>query len=257
MANILDKIIATKRREVEAIAALRPVYAGVDSNRPLVSMSEALRNSSTGIIAEFKRRSPSKGDIHPMAEVSEIVPAYEQAGAAACSILTDTTYFGGALTDLAVARSVSDIPLLRKDFIVSEFQIGEAARVGADAVLLIAAALTATEIKDFTDCAHGCGLEVLFEIHNVSELDKYYEKVDMVGVNNRDLSTFITDPQLSATIASLLPEEVIKVAESGLTSFEEVRRLRDIGYRGFLIGETFMKTEHPGHTLKKFIDGTL
>lgn len=254
MGNILDKIIANKRREVEAKIALLGRDLPFEPQHTPISMSRALLDSPTGIIAEFKRRSPSKGEIHPLALPAEIVPAYESAGATACSVLTDTVYFGGSLNDLAVARSVSSLPLLRKDFIVSTYQIDEALLYGADAILLIAAALTRKEVEEFTRYAHDRGLEVLFEIHNESELDKFCSEVDMVGVNNRDLTTFVTDPQLSVKIVEKLPENVVKVAESGLTSIDEVENLHQIGYRGFLIGETFMKQADPGMALKNFLE---
>ena len=220
-------------------------------------MSRALLDSPTGIIAEFKRRSPSKGEIHPLALPAEIIPAYQDAGASACSVLTDTVYFGGSLNDLAVARSVANIPLLRKDFIVSTYQIDEARVYGADAILLIASALTRDEVEFFTRHAHDCGLEVLFEIHNEKEIEKFCPEIDMVGVNNRDLTTFVTDPDLSLRIVKQLPDNVVKVAESGLTSIDEVEQLHQVGYNGFLIGETFMKHDYPGDALSKFIEGTL
>lgn len=253
MANILDSIIANKRREVEAMARLGGEIPAAVSSRPTVSMKQALTDSPTGIIAEFKRRSPSKGEIHPLALPSEVIPAYENAGAAACSVLTDTVYFGGALTDLAQARCRASLPLLRKDFIVDRRQIAEARLYGADAILLIAAALTRREVEDLTGYAHSLGLEVLFEIHNAAELDRFTPEVDMVGVNNRDLRTFATDPQLSATVARELPEGVVKVAESGLSTMSEVRQLRDAGFRGFLIGETFMRNADPGKALSEFL----
>ena len=251
MANILQQIIDNKRREVEATAA-RCQY-DCSGREKIRSMGTALASSETGIIAEFKRRSPSKGDIHPSAMVAEIVPAYADAGATACSILTDTPYFGGALTDLAVARTLTELPLLRKDFIISEFQIHEAAHYGADTILLIASALTRDEIERFTTCAHSVGLEVLLELHSMDELDKFCPSVEMVGVNNRNLSTFHTDPTLSLTVARELPDSVVKVAESGLTSMREVSRLRDAGYRGFLIGDAFMRHSQPGDALANFL----
>lgn len=253
MSSILDKIIANKRREVEATNRLLGDAVASPTVRPTVSMRRALFDSPTGIIAEFKRRSPSKGEIHPLALVNEVVPAYEEAGASACSVLTDTVYFGGALTDLANARAVSSLPLLRKDFIISRRQIAEARAYGADAVLLIAAALSAEEIEDYTRYAHSLDLEVLFEIHNARELDKYCPEVDMVGVNNRDLTTFVTDPMLSERVARELPPDVVKVAESGLTSIDEVEQLRASGFSGFLIGETFMRHARPGEALRRFI----
>lgn len=254
MTDILQQIVDNKRREVEAMSRHSDILSTPVTPRPHRSMSTALADSATGIIAEFKRRSPSKGEIHPMAMVNDVIPAYAEAGASACSILTDTPYFGGALTDLAVARTMTDIPLLRKDFIVSEFQIAEAAVYGADAILLIASALTREEIVSLTDYAHSQQLEVLLELHSVKEMDKLYTAADMVGINNRNLSTFDTDPTLSLTLVRQLPDNIVKVAESGLTSMTEVRRLRDAGYRGFLIGETFMRASHPGNALRKFLD---
>lgn len=257
MANILDKIVENKRREVAAEMAIATSFPDMESLPLRPSMKASLLSSPTGIIAEFKRRSPSKGQIHPQAMVCDIVPGYEKAGAAACSVLTDTPYFGGALTDLAVASSLVSIPLLRKDFTVSEFQIAQARLYGASAVLLIAAVLSAEEMQRFTDTAHSYGLEVLVEVHNVAELDKLPNGTDMVGVNNRDLTTFKTNPELSLHIASVLPDSIVKVAESGLTSMDEVDRLRDAGYRGFLIGETFMKHDNPADALQRFINRTL
>lgn len=251
MADILQQIVDNKRREVEAMSAL--TLYDCTGREKVRSMSRALAASDSGIIAEFKRRSPSKGDIHPKAMVTDVIPAYTASGASACSILTDTPYFGGALTDLAVARSLTDLPLLRKDFIVSEFQIHEAAHFGADTILLIASALTRDEIEHFTICAHSVGLEVLLELHSMDELDKFCPEVEMVGVNNRNLATFHTDSRLSLNVARQLPDNVVKVAESGLTSMQEVYRLRDAGYRGFLIGETFMRDTHPGDALARFL----
>ena len=255
MTDILQQIIDNKRREVEAMSRHSNISFTSLEPRRHRSMATALADSKTGIIAEFKRRSPSKGEIYPMAMVSDIIPGYTEAGASACSILTDTPYFGGALSDLASARTVTDIPLLRKDFIVSEFQIAEAAVHGADAILLIASALTREEIVRLTDHAHSLHLEVLLELHSENEIDKLYTAADMVGINNRNLSTFDTAPNLSLTLADKLPDNMIKVAESGLTSMTEVRKLRDAGYRGFLIGETFMRNPHPGNALREFLEG--
>lgn len=253
MSNILEDIIAYKRVEMQALEKV-PVPEIVPSRKTL-SMKTALVESATGIIAEFKRRSPSKGEIHAKAMPQIVVSGYEKAGASACSVLTDTPYFGGALTDLAIARCNSSIPLLRKDFIISRRQILDAYLYGADAVLLIAAALSSSQVVDLTDYAHSLGLETLFEIHNTAELDKFYDKSDMVGVNNRDLTTFHTDPDFSFQVVEMLPADTVKVAESGLSSIAEVERLRRVGYRGFLIGETFMKNSDPGQALRDFIDG--
>lgn len=251
MSNILDKIIAYKKEEVKCLGAISPVAKS--AGRTPLSMKSALAQSPTGIIAEFKRRSPSKGEIHPCALPQSVIPGYEEAGATCCSVLTDTPFFGGALTDLAIARACASIPLLRKDFIISRRQILDAALYGADAVLLIAAALTAKEIADLTDYAHDLGLETLLEIHSLEELDKFYFRTDMVGVNNRDLTTFRTDPEFSLKVAAQLPADTVKVAESGLSSPEEVAALRAAGYRGFLIGETFMKEAHPAEALRRLI----
>lgn len=261
MNNVLDHIIANKRREVEATmafvapAVMREMAEAV--NRRPVSMSRALAASPTGIIAECKRRSPSRGEIHPVADVARVVGGYERGGATACSVLTDTPYFGGALSDLAVARATVALPLLRKDFIIDEYQIRQACVYGADAILLIASALTREEIARFIAEAHRLGLETLLELHAMDELQKFVPETDMVGVNNRNLSTFVTDTAISAEMARRLPEATVKVAESGLRTIDDVKALRELGYRGFLIGETFMKTADPGETLKNFINGTV
>lgn len=255
MTDILQQIVDNKRREVEAMAAIdRGVTFSSSHPRATVSMKHALSVSPSGIIAEFKRRSPSKGEIHPKAIVSDVVTGYEKAGASACSILTDTPFFGGALTDLAVARSCVELPLMRKEFIVSEYQIEEARRYGADAVLLIASVLDRETISRFTTLAHSLDLEVLLELHTMEELDRFCPDADMVGINNRNLKTFHTDPMLSMKMVRELPSDIVKIAESGLTSMAEVMRLRDAGYRGFLIGETFMRSSDPGRALAEFIN---
>lgn len=255
MTDILQQIVAYKRREVAAKAFLG-LYRGMEDgvrHTPL-SMSRRIAESSTGIIAEFKRRSPSKGEIHPMVMAGSVVAGYERAGAAACSVLTDTPYFGGSLADLADARREVSLPLLRKEFIIDERQILEVRRYGADAVLLIASVLTAREIERFTLTAHHAGLEVLLELHSISELDKVADGVDMVGVNNRDLTTFEVDIDESMSMAAQLPRGMVKVAESGLTSMAQIRALRTAGYQGFLMGERFMRHADPAAALKDFID---
>ena len=259
MANILDNIVANKRMEVDAMKALIPmellVRAAENVDYEPVSLREALLASPTGIIAECKRRSPSKGEIHPKADVRSVVVGYAANGAAACSVLTDTVYFGGALSDLAVARSSVSIPLLRKDFIVSDYQLYQARACGADAVLLIASVLSADEIRRFTATAHSLGLEVLLELHDESELGRYIPEVDVVGVNNRNLGTFVTDLNTSRIMAGYLPADAVKVAESGIRTISDIESLRSAGYSGFLIGETCMKASYPGAALKDFIDG--
>lgn len=260
MSTILDQIIASKHREVDAIKAViarEELYkfasGGTGRHR---SLADAVKSKPAGIIAEFKRRSPSKGEINPAADVSDVVSGYSKNGAAACSILTDTRYFGGSLEDLAVARiSSPDQPLLRKDFIVDEYQIYQSVIYGADAILLIASALTKEEISGFISTAHALGLETLLELHDESEIDKVDLATDMIGINSRDLKNFSTDINTAKRLVSLLPEGPVRIAESGIGSIAEAKALSGYGFDGFLIGETFMKTAVPGMTLKNFIDG--
>lgn len=272
--DILSEIIAYKRTEVElqkqsvSPEQLREQVQKLmeSSSVPRHSMRQALASSPTGIIAEFKRRSPSKGWIYETAKAEEIPAAYETAGASALSILTDEKFFGGSLRDISTARPLVDIPILRKDFIIDEYQLLQARIVGADAVLLIAACLTQKECTTLTTQAHALGLEVLLEIHNPSELPYINKEVDMLGVNNRNLGTFVTDVKNSFRIARQLQQAIgskkgasdvrnmpILVSESGISHPETIRSLRAAGFRGFLIGEAFMKTDHPGDTLKDFI----
>lgn len=254
-ADILTRIVDCKRREVEALHKAGAYDHLSDRSREMTRrFSRALLGSSTGIIAEFKRRSPSKGDIHPMAEADRVVAGYFNAGAACASVLTDTPFFGGALSDFALARMAApELPLLRKEFIVDPVQITEAAAYGADAVLLIAKVLSADEITAFTRHAHWLGLEVLLELHGADELDRLTPEADMVGINNRNLGTFHTDVSRSAKMIECLPEAMIRVAESGITTPAQLKHLRGLGFRGFLIGETFMRTENPGRALADFI----
>ncbi len=258
MSDILTKIAETKHCEVGAAKALLPTASlremAMQVQREPHSLRMAITNSTTGIIAECKRRSPSRGEIHPLADVASVVGGYEANGAAACSILTDTTYFGGSLTDLAIARQVVDLPLLRKDFIIDEYQIYQARIMGADAILLIAALLSKAQITSFIRLAHQMELETLLEFHNYDELEKYVEDTDLVGINNRDLTTFVTDVATSQMMIDKLPKSAVKVAESGIRTYADVCRLRADGYDGFLIGETFMKASDPGLALKNFLE---
>ena len=255
--DILDRIIADKRIEVEArkkiISTSELIYELDQTEFKKLSMSSYLANSSSGIIAEFKRRSPSKGWIKEGADVSLITPLYENAGASAISILTDVSYFGGTLSDLKEARSLVTIPILRKDFVVDEYQLIEAKASGADAVLLIAAAITEEECSKFASMAHYLDMEVLLELHTETELGYINKYIDMVGVNNRNLGTFHTDIDNSFRLYDLLPSELVKVSESGIDCVETIRKLKKIGYQGFLIGEQFMKTESPSDSLYEFI----
>lgn len=256
MNDILSEIIANKRFEVDlqkqaiSIGQLREGIEGIPPSR---SMKRALASSDSGIIAEFKRRSPSKGWIKQEACPEEIVPSYVEAGASALSILTDEKFFGGSLKDIRTARPLVNIPILRKDFIIDEYQLYQAKIVGADAVLLIAAALEQEKCLELAEKAHKLGLEVLLEIHSAEELPYINKDIDMIGINNRNLGTFFTDVENSFRLAGQLPKDAVLVSESGISDPEVVKRLRAAGFKGFLIGETFMKTPQPGETLKNFL----
>ena len=246
--DILETIIATKREEL----------AGATEKKR--SLRQALAASPSGIIAEFKRKSPSKGWIHADAVPEQVVPAYAAAGAAALSVLTDESYFGGSLDFIRRVRPLVDIPILRKDFIIDPFQLAEAKLAGADAVLLIAACLSRTDCAALLAEAHRLGLEVLLEIHSPEELDYITPDVDVVGVNNRHLGTFVTDVQTSLDLAPLLAQRTpthatgpVFVSESGISDPATVRALREAGFRGFLMGENFMKQPDPGAALGAFI----
>ena len=266
MDDILTKIIANKRIEVanqkEAVSIDTMLSFGAyRMERHTISMRKALAGSTSGIIAEFKRKSPSKGWLHPQARVKDVVPAYEKGGASACSILTDGDYFGGSFADLYQARQLVDLPLLRKDFMIDEYQLFQARIMGADAILLIAAALTKESCSHLAEIAHTLDLEVLLEIHNETELDYLNPHIDMLGVNNRNLGTFNTTTDNSFRLIEEMQKHVGKgenapllISESGISDVDVVRQLRTAGFRGFLIGETFMKTTTPGETLNVFIN---
>lgn len=255
--SILDKILETKQTEITAAKSVRD-FESVEAEaravkRTAVSFSQALVSSPTGIIAEFKRRSPSKGYIKEGADVRTIVAGYSASGAAAISVLTDSDYFGGSLDDLRAAREVSDRPLLRKDFIVDPYQICEARIAGADVILLIAAALTPVECLQLASFAAQLGLEVLLEVHNEAEIGHVNPYVNVVGINNRNLATFVTDTDLSRSLGKLLPHGAVKISESGISSPQTVLELRAEGFQGFLMGENFMKESHPDIALCEFI----
>jgi indole-3-glycerol phosphate synthase len=242
MQDILQDIIAHKHQELERMYAKKP------------SMKEALLASDTGIIAEFKRRSPSKGWIKEDGRADIIPLGYQQNGAAALSILTDKDYFGGHDDFIRTARkSGVTIPILYKNFVIDEMQLFEAALCGASAVLLIAACLSKQECKRLLDKAHDLGLEVLLEMHSEPELEYAELGPDMCGINNRNLGSFVTDVENSFRLAELLPKDAVKVSESGISNPDTVKALRQAGFRGFLIGENFMKTEDPGQALREFI----
>ena len=239
MEDILSEIIANKRKEVDLqkqAISIEQLSEGISDLLPTRSMKQAIASSPTGIIAEFKRRSPSKGWIKENARPEEIVPAYAASGASAVSILTDEIFFGGTLRDIRTVRPLINLPILRKDFIIDEYQLYQARIVGADAVLLIAAALEQTQCRALADKAHELGLEVLLEIHNTDELPYIYKDIDMVGINNRNLGSFHTDVANSFRLAEQLPQDTILVSESGISQPVTVSKLHDAGFRGFLSG---------------------
>lgn len=256
--DILQTIVAHKRIEIahqeEAVSRdflMRQL--GTNPPRPAKSLKQSLATSPTGIIAEFKRRSPSKGWIAPGADPAIIVPGYEHAGASGISVLTDQEFFGGRLKDLQTIRPLTELPILRKDFIVSPYQLYQAKVAGADVVLLIAADLTIEECKELGKLAHQLEMEVLLEIHSEKELDYVNESVDLIGVNNRNLGTFHTDVENSFRLAEKLPKELLWVSESGISQPDTLKQLREAGFRGFLMGERFMKTPSPAQALSDFI----
>ena len=255
--NILDKIVVDKRKEVTLKKALIPVQQLENSvlfKRETVSLANALRTSTTGIIAEYKRRSPSKSVINHDLNVFDVAQGYEEAGVCGMSVLTDGKYFGGSLDDLLIARSVCKMPLLRKEFIIDEYQLLEAKAHGADVILLIAAILTRAEIQQFSEFAKSLQLDVLLEVHNEGELQKsIMPSLDMIGVNNRNLKTFEVSLETSKALSELIPNDFVKVSESGISSVEAIQELKPYGYQGFLIGENFMKTDNAGNSAKEFI----
>lgn len=249
--NKLEEIIAHKRIEVAGAqknTPLRELEASPFFKRATTSLRASLeQKKSPAIIAEFKRRSPSKGDINTKATPAQTAQDYQNAGASGMSVLTDTSFFGGANHDLIMARQHAQIPILRKEFIVDSYQIVEAKAMGADAILLIAACLSPEQLKELAQTARQYGLDVLMEVHNQAELDTHLNKyVSIVGVNNRNLKTFEVDIQTSLDLVNKIPNEFVKISESGLKSSQEIVKLYKAGYQGFLIGETFMRSGNPG-----------
>lgn len=254
--DILSEIIANKRFEVDfqkRSISFEQLQESVDLSSPTRSMRESLIKSDSGIIAEFKRRSPSKGWINEYAQPEDIIPGYEKAGASALSILTDEKFFGGTMRDVRTARPLTNLPILRKEFIIDPYQVYQARIIGADAILLIAAALEVNQCSDLTQQAHELGLEVLLEIHSEDELVYINNDIDMVGINNRNLGSFHTDIANSFRLAELLPNNKALISESGISDTDTVRRLQMAGFKGFLMGETFMKTSNPANALREFI----
>lgn len=254
--NILDKIIEQKKIEVAQAKARQPIAtleAAANFQLPVRSLSVSLlKKDSTGIIAEFKRRSPSKGFIKENADVSEITSAYTTFGAAGLSVLTDENFFGGSKNDLLKARE-NDIPVLRKDFMIDEYQILEAKSLGADVILLIAACLKPQQVKHLAKAASTVGLESILELHAEEELGHVCDEVTIIGINNRDLKTFNVDIERSLRMAEQLPAEKIKIAESGIDKVEDILLFRQNGFKGFLIGEYFMKQSDTEKAFKEFV----
>ncbi|OAQ39050.1 indole-3-glycerol phosphate synthase [Pedobacter psychrophilus] len=256
--NILDKIVARKKEEVasaKAIKTIKDLERSLGFNRRTYALKDFLTDpSKSGIIAEFKRKSPSKGIINDKLSVEEVTKGYSAAGASALSVLTDHDFFMGKDDDLIAARAVNSIPILRKDFMVDEYQIIEAKALGADIILLIAACLTPEEILSFAKLAKSLGLSTLLEVHNREELDRSLNPyLDVIGVNNRNLKDFTVDIETSLSLAEIIPSEFLKISESAISNPETIKMLKKVGYNGFLIGENFMKTSNPGKAMADFV----
>lgn len=256
--TILEEIIAHKHREVAERKSLYPAQLlerSIYFNSPTVSLKKYVqRQDKSGIIAEIKRKSPSKGAINPHISVERTSIGYMQAGASALSILTDKQFFGGSNEDLTLARKFNFCPILRKDFTIDEYQIIEAKSIGADAILLIAAALSSGQVRELAAFAHSLGLEVLLEVHNEQELmDNSSAVVDLIGVNNRDLKTFTLNVEISKRLAPSIPSGVVKVSESGIDSPKVILELQQYGFQGFLMGQSFMQHNRPEQAAREFI----
>ena len=256
MSTILDTIIAHKKTEVEKRKkeiSIRQLEKEKLFQRNCYSLRNSILNpQKSGIIAEFKRKSPSRDVINNTADVTTVTKAYTDNGASGLSVLTDTHFFAGTSEDLLQARAANQIPILRKDFIIDDYQIVEAKAIGADVILLIAECLTKEDIKTLTHFAKNLGLEVLLELHSAEQLDKIGAENDIVGINNRDLKTFTVNIDRSIELAHQLPQSTIKIAESGIDNPETVIKMKKAGFQGFLMGEHFMKNDDPGAAFRKF-----
>ena len=254
--SILDDIISFKRQEVEKSkkdVGLDELEKREFFSREIISLKQSLLDETrTGIIAEFKRRSPSKGIINNAADVNKVTTAYVQGGASALSILTDEYFFGGSESDLLRAR-IHEIPILRKDFIVDKYQLVESRAMGADVILLIAACLSPKEVRDLAAFAKELDLEVLLELHGENELAHVCDEIDLVGINNRNLKTFEVDIERSLSMANKIPAGKIRIAESGISKIENIKLFREHGFKGFLMGEHFMKQADPGRAFEEFV----
>jgi len=255
--TILDKIIENKKKEVALFSALTPLKDLEKSSlfqREIISLSECLADKSkTGIIAEFKRKSPSQGILNSLSSVEDVTSGYFNSGASAVSILTDVQFFGGSTFDLTHARAKTSAPILRKDFIISEYQVIESKSIGADAILLIAAVLDSKMILSLSELARSVGLEVILEIHGQGELEMINQYINIIGVNNRNLKTFEVNTGISEQIALKIPNGTLKISESGISSAQEIKKLRNSGYNGFLIGGKFMCTPDPVKAFAEFL----
>ncbi len=258
--NILDRIVAKKRHEIEADRRRTPIVRLEEADnffRECYSLRDSILDPTrNGIIAEFKRQSPSKGIINNRVSVKQVTNGYAEAGASALSVLTDRTFFGGRKADLIEARKRNQIPVLRKEFMLDEYQIVEAKALGADVILLIAAILQPEEIQKLARLAKGLGMSVLLEVHNLEELNRsLFPELDAIGVNNRNLGNFEVSVQHSYDLVGHIPAEFLKISESGLSDPKTITELRSAGFDGFLIGENFMKEQDPGKAMRKFVSG--
>ncbi len=254
--NYLDEIIAHKKKEIKRMKKLYPIEVlerTKNFHRNTNSLSDSLMKNPPGIIAEFKRKSPSAGSLYDKTNIAQVVKGYIESGAAALSVLTDQAFFGGNLKDLQEARNQTDLAILRKDFMLDEYQIIEAKAAGADAILLIAEILTKDQVYLFSALARSLSLEVILEVHHPVQLSKLCDQVTVVGVNNRNLMNLTIDVNTSFKLAGIIPGQFIRISESGISSPAIIRKLTDAGYHGFLIGEFFMKHDKPHDACKKLI----
>lgn len=257
MSTILDQIVEKKKQEVAAAKARMPILElemMPGFKRSCISFKDSLNDpQKNGIIAEFKRRSPSKGLINGHSDIIEVTKGYESGGASAISVLTDETFFGGFEKDLITAREAINIPLLRKDFMIDEYQLLEAKAWGADIILLIAAILSPQQVRDLANVAQSLGLQVLLEVHTMTELQASLgPNIDAVGVNNRNLADFSVDLRTSYDLVKEIPNHFLKISESGISDVETVKNLHSAGFNGFLMGENFMRAENPGQAFSEF-----
>jgi indole-3-glycerol phosphate synthase len=255
--KILDKIIHDKKIEIKTLSDIVPVSdleKQKNFTKKCKSLKESIKKSKSGIICEFKRKSPSNGNINYTSNISDVIKGYEKAGAVGVSILTNKKYFDGSISDINDVKTSIEIPILRKEFVISEYQIIEAKSIGSDSILLIASILSKEQIKNYSSLAKSLGLEVLLEIHSIDELNEVSKyDIDIIGVNNRNLDTLEIDIKNSIEIFKKIPGEFIKISESGISKVESIVKLNKVGYDGFLIGENFMKSSKPEESAYNFI----